>query len=221
MNYDLVRSKRKTLAVSIRNGQVIVKAPLKLSDDYIKRFVDSKADWINKKLAEHRGRSALFRPLTDGTSVLYRGAFCPIVRTEKFKRVTMSSGALYVPIKYADKLATDRAVVAWYKRIAADELKELLDVTAAKIGLKYASFALTNARTKWGSCDGNCNIRLNWRLVMLDDGLKDYVAVHELCHTLCHDHSKKFWAEVKKRYPSYSSAKKRLNTYSQLTSMYR
>lgn len=221
MGYDLIRSKRKTLSVCIRDGKVIVKAPLKLSVDHIDRFVASKSDWINRKLAEYKGKSALFAPLIDGTSVMYRGAFCPIVRTEKFKRITMASGALYVPNKYADKSATDRAIVAWYKRTAAAELKSLLDQTSVKTGLKYASFALTNARTKWGSCDGSCNIRLNWRLVMLDDGLKDYVAVHELCHTLYHDHSKEFWSEVKKRCPSCAAVKKRLNTYSPLTSMFR
>src|SRR5690554_4159412 len=54
MNYKVVRTKRKTLAISIVDGKVIVRAPLFLRDDIIHDFVSSKKDWIEKKLAACR-----------------------------------------------------------------------------------------------------------------------------------------------------------------------
>ncbi len=48
-NYTLIRSERKTIAVQItRDGQIIVRAPLRMAQRDIDRFVASKSDWIEK-----------------------------------------------------------------------------------------------------------------------------------------------------------------------------
>ena len=108
-----------------------------------------------------------------------------------------------------------------YKKLAETELADRLYRLALSTGLTYKSFALTNAKTQWGNCDGECNIRLNWRLVMLSDEMAAYVIIHELCHTKYHDHSKKFWALVQKFMPNYKTVKKQLKSFSMLTSMFR
>ena len=57
--YKLVRSNRKTLAVEIKgDGQVIVRAPYRISKREIERFVTEKADWIEKHLKTIRERQA-------------------------------------------------------------------------------------------------------------------------------------------------------------------
>jgi len=56
MEYTLIRSKRKTIAIYVRGG-VEVRAPLRTPKSEIDRFVASKATWIEKKLAEYAERS--------------------------------------------------------------------------------------------------------------------------------------------------------------------
>ena len=52
MNYELIRSNRKTIALQIKgDGRIIVRAPLRMAARDIQRFVDSKAAWIEKHLA--------------------------------------------------------------------------------------------------------------------------------------------------------------------------
>ena len=59
ITYKLVRSSRKTLAVEIKgDGQVIVRAPYRISKREIDRFVTEKADWIDKHLSTIRERQA-------------------------------------------------------------------------------------------------------------------------------------------------------------------
>ena len=59
ITYKLVRSNRKTLAVEIKgDGQVIVRAPYRISKREIERFVTEKADWIEKHLKTIRERQA-------------------------------------------------------------------------------------------------------------------------------------------------------------------
>lgn len=51
--YQLVRSKRKTLSIQItREGQVVVRAPLFSTERQIREFVENHAEWIYEKLAE-------------------------------------------------------------------------------------------------------------------------------------------------------------------------
>ena len=49
--YRLVRSNRKTVAIQIKNGEVIVKAPHRAPLAFIEDFLESKRDWIEKGIA--------------------------------------------------------------------------------------------------------------------------------------------------------------------------
>ena len=58
--YQLVRSKRKTMAVQVtREGKVIVRAPLFATDRQIARFAESQEEWVNEKLGEVTGRDRI------------------------------------------------------------------------------------------------------------------------------------------------------------------
>lgn len=220
MEYKLVRAKRKTLSVSIKNGEVTVKAPKSATLDRIERFVESKARWIEKKLADYTDRTAALAPVLDYSHALYFGEIVPITVDGSVKKVKFERGEILIPIKYAGD-ALKKAVGNFYKRTAKEALYHMLEAVSVETDLKYKGFALTNAAGQWGSCDGACNIRLNWRLIMLEESLSEYVIVHELCHTLHHDHSKAFWDEVLKRYPEVKAAKKKLKFYSEIMRLYR
>ena len=53
IEYNLIRSKRKTISIIVgRDGTVTVRAPLRIKQGDVDRFVISKTDWIEKKLKE-------------------------------------------------------------------------------------------------------------------------------------------------------------------------
>lgn len=220
MEYKLQRSKRKTLAVQVKDGEVIVKAPTGMSVEHIEDFLAEKALWISKKIREYNAKIAIFAPILNGTSALYHGMMLPIFPTT-CATACINGNVVNMPVKYDTADKRDRALANMYKKLATSELTDRLYRVSASTGLKYNSFALTNARTQWGNCDGGCDIRLNWRLVLLDDELVHYIIIHELCHTVYHNHSKKFWALVQKHVPNYKAVAKRLKTFSVLTAMYR
>ena len=59
--YELRRSRRKTLALEVtREGQVIVRAPLRVSVKQIERFVAAHADWIARAQTRQRERLAAY-----------------------------------------------------------------------------------------------------------------------------------------------------------------
>ncbi len=220
-NYKVVRSNRKTLTLCITQGELVAKAPQKMSIEHIESFIAQKANWIAKKLSEYEEKTTALARVLDGTHFLFGGMFFRVETSATVKRISIFGDALLVPEKYGTGEKRERAIVAWYKRTAKSALEKRLADCAKDFGLEYGKFDITNAKTKWGSCDGNGNIRLNWRLVMLDGALVYYVIVHELCHTLHHDHSAEFWQKVKKFCPTYKADRKRLKTFSVLTTMYR
>ena len=55
----VIRSRRRTLALEVRpDGQIVVRAPLRLSERRIRQFVDSRADWIKAHLAKAAATAA-------------------------------------------------------------------------------------------------------------------------------------------------------------------
>lgn len=61
--YELIRSRRKTLALEItRDCRVVVRAPLRASRSQIDTFVRSHRDWIAKHLEIQRRRAELAPP---------------------------------------------------------------------------------------------------------------------------------------------------------------
>lgn len=61
--YTLLRSKRKTLALQItREGEIVVRSPLKLPEEEIRRFVAEKSPWIQKHLEQISARHSQALP---------------------------------------------------------------------------------------------------------------------------------------------------------------
>ena len=61
--YELIRSRRKTLALEItREGRLLVRAPLRCSQTRIDAFVTGPAAWIEKHLETQRQKAALRPP---------------------------------------------------------------------------------------------------------------------------------------------------------------
>ena len=54
MDFDLIRSSRKTMAAEIKNGRLVVRAPRMASRDEITRFIMKNRRWIENHLEKSR-----------------------------------------------------------------------------------------------------------------------------------------------------------------------
>ena len=79
MEYTVVRSRRKTLCVEIRQGQVTVRAPLRVSGAEISRFLQEKQPWIEKHLA----RAKALEQEKKEVSLLTEGEICILAEEAK------------------------------------------------------------------------------------------------------------------------------------------
>lgn len=88
----------------------------------------------------------------------------------------------------------ERARTEALRRAAHADLPPRIEHLARQTGLHYAGLTIRAARTKWGSCSGRNTISLSLYLMTLPEHLRDFVILHELCHTVHHDHSPRFHA---------------------------
>ncbi len=90
----------------------------------------------------------------------------------------------------------EKARIEELRRAAKADLPGRIERLARQTGLRYAKMTVRAARSKWGSCSGKGNISLSLFLMTLPEHLRDFVIIHELCHTVHHDHSLRFHALV-------------------------
>lgn len=73
MTYEIVRSRRRTVALEVtREGRVLVRAPLRMPQGEIERFVVSHAAWLEKAQAKVAARQAAHSPLTEQETAALR-----------------------------------------------------------------------------------------------------------------------------------------------------
>ena len=80
------------------------------------------------------------------------------------------------------------------RRAAREDLPPRIERWSQLTGLRYAKLTIRASRSKWGSCTGQNHISLSLFLMTLPEHLRDFVILHELCHTVHHDHSARFHA---------------------------
>lgn len=217
-DYILTRSNRKTVALYVRDGDVEVKAPLRIPKTEIDKFVASKEEWIVKQLNKHEelAEKRVAFSLNYGDKVLYRGEEYPIV-ARSGNRVGFDDTALcfYIP----PNLSSERvkaAVIQIYKLLAKRYLTEQVMHYQTIMGVSVTSLKINSAKTRWGSMSGKKRVNFSWRLILADDNIIDVVVVHELAHIKQMNHSDKFWAEVEKILPDWRVRENRLKEFSRM-----
>lgn len=214
------RSKRKTLSLTVlKNGNVIVKAPINMKDEIINNFVESKQSWIRDKLSSIKETQSKYEDIISGSKIMIYGNKYSVYKADVKQIQTSNKFELFVPLKY-DSEKLGKAVSSWLKKLAKKVLAERLSFIEKRISLKSTSFKIGDSRGRWGSCNSYGNIILNYRVVMLPPAIIDYVLVHELCHLVELNHSKRFWENVEKFLPNFELQRKSIKEYGFLLSLY-
>ena len=71
LKYTVRRSQRKTIVLTVAGGKIEVRAPYGMSDEKVAFFVESKRNWIEKKLRAQD--SQFLKNVRDGKTLLDGG----------------------------------------------------------------------------------------------------------------------------------------------------
>ena len=220
IEYEVRRSKRrkKTVEISVVDGVVRVAAPSTMSDTDVRNIVRMRKKWIMGKAA-----SALPPPdpvqFVSGEALPYLGRSVPmtVYAEDALSPQVRFDGDRFhivVPIELVDPVRSERiqaAVVQWYRERAGEYLRESVERLWAQFGTRAKSrLLIRDQRRRWGSCSADGTLRFNWRTMMLEPQLVEYIVVHELAHLTVRNHSSDFWNVVSRAIPDVKLLRKRL-----------
>lgn len=217
IQYQLERRPRKTVGMQISPQGLIVHAPNRITLSQLEQLLLSKANWIRNKLQALQESALAPFQWQDGAALRYLGQDIQLsLRHDAKNRAVEFDGArLYLALPNPDDDATvQRKVAQWYRKQALADFTRRIELLAAKLGVPKPPMFLSNARTRWGSCNSRGEIRLHWRLIQAPPHIIHYVVAHELAHLKEMNHSPKFWAWVGKLCPEYKMARQGLKALS-------
>ncbi len=199
MKYEIIRSKRRTIALQINSDATLtVRMPYGASMEYVERFIADKKPWIEKKQEKFRTLGLQHKPkqFSEDEEFIFAGKAYPLeIVPGKTARISLiPEGKLRISQKC---LEAPKHYIEWfYRQYAKKYLSNRLAELARAFGYKYNSVKINSAKTRWGSCSVRGNINFSWRLVIMPPEMIDYVIVHELVHLEIKDHSRRFYARM-------------------------
>ena len=204
--YELLRSsRRKTLSIQVRDGQVVVRAPLRVSQAAIDAFVRSRSGWISKhRQRQQQELATLGVRIEQGGKVPWqgemlglhwqRGASSRVEPVGDHLQLTGFQVTLSHRIRRTEADVVSDQLKGWFIQQAERRLKPRTLELAQITGLQPTAVEIGNWRGRWGQCSSRGEVKLNWRLLQLAPQLQDYVIVHELCHLKHMNHGPQFHA---------------------------
>jgi predicted metal-dependent hydrolase len=219
VEYDIVRSSRRTVALYIKpGGSLLIRAPWFVPAYILLKYVESKAPWITR----HREKLKNIKPdqterlLKDGDTIPFMGSELTVRTAEGMRNsITVSGKELLVagPGIPGSPLKITALTEAWYLK----EAKEYFEVRTRHLAGQYgdrlpqpASVSVRKMKRRWGTCRSNGAILFNRQLIKKDRELIDSVIIHELCHLVHHNHGKEFYALLESIIPDYRERRRDL-----------
>ncbi len=212
ISVNVVKSaRRKTMALKVHNNQASIHIPTKLPIKLADEFVRQKIYWIKDKLEQ---QSAFQRPQLQfeaGESLHFLGNIYQLSLIPCNSRLSISITDEQIICSGKETQLTAEKIrntlVKWYREQATHYLKTRTMEWASSTGLVISDITVKSYKARWGSCSISGAIQFNWKLIMAPQSVIDYVIIHELCHTVHHNHSRQFWLLVAHFYPDYKQAR--------------
>ncbi|HVY64857.1 MAG TPA: SprT family zinc-dependent metalloprotease [Gammaproteobacteria bacterium] len=104
----------------------------------------------------------------------------------------------------------EAALRAWLCDLAHYHLTPWVLREAVLVDRRPSRVQVRLQRTRWGSCSSSGTLSLNAALLFLDPAVVRYLLIHELCHLISLNHSRKFWTAVARYEPDFEVLDRRL-----------
>ncbi|WP_271078682.1 M48 family metallopeptidase [Aurantiacibacter sp. MUD61] len=184
------RAKRLTMRLAPDGSEVRITLPRWGRTLDAITFANARKPWIARQICKVPAKLEI----APGADVPYRGGTLLLNwQAGGSRKVLHKDGTLHVGGPQ-DRLAG--RVQRWLEAEALRLTGEDLAHYCSRADLPVSQLRLSRAKRRWGSCSGESRngrcIRINWRLVMAPDHVRQSVVAHEVAHLVHFDHSPAF-----------------------------
>lgn len=222
VEYSVVENARLLSRVRIHvnpDGRVEVERPPGVGPAEVHRAVQKRSRWISRhvKAAKAGKEHVLPRRYVSGECHFYLGRRHKLIVLETSRaasEVRLWRGRIEVSLPVADPVAVRRRMRDWYRERAKSYFARKLPELFARFDLVESApgFQLLAMKNQWGSCSPAGRVSLNPSLIKAPAHCVEYVLLHELCHLIEHNHSKRFYALLERHCPDWRAWKSELDS---------
>jgi len=199
------------ISVSPYKGLEIT-VPPRYNSQALMNFIKEKEFWIVhnvKKINESRASLAKFE---DGEKIMVRGQ-------EKILKIISKKGLRSFVEDSSDQIfihcngsasSAKTTLEKHLKKTAKIYFMQKVPQISEYMGTRYGRITVRGQTSRWGSCARNNNLNFNWKLMFFADAVTDYVIMHELAHTVHHNHSERFYEFLVRFSPNYKALRRTL-----------
>ena len=205
----------KTVKIFFKNDKITITKPTRFSFKNLTPIIKKNEQFIyDSYLKGLKAKEETIKNWRTGETIQYKGEEYKIIREvcggsrvkieifekEKLMNVRIPNSFSEEDIKYT----VDKGIKRMFRNNTEVYLQDKLPYWSAVTGIVYNSYAVRDAKTRYGSCVKRTKaLRFSSRLIMLPPIVIDAIIVHELCHIIHANHSKEFYDLVEKYMPNY------------------
>jgi predicted metal-dependent hydrolase len=204
--YEILRSRRKTLVIYVKSGRVEVRSPLRASSSWIHSFLKEKTPWILEQLAAQKRKLRQRLVIADNRLVPFMGRSRRIqVILSDRQKVTLRGDYLYLFVRERNRHKLEDLFNGWLQEQAREYMATQTIKYARRLGVnhKLREVVFRKTKSKWGHCCQDGTIQYNWLAMMAPKEVINYLVAHETSHLRYLDHSMRFWNTVETLCPDY------------------
>ncbi len=204
----IIKSVRRTISLTVSpKGELVVKAPIFISEKQIQNFIQEKREWIVKALNHVQTRTVKPKSYQQGEEFIYLGKILKLnIGNFNQTSVDLEKGLLNFPAVKLFRIKKELEV--WYQKEAIKVITAQVEYFSKQMKTQYKNLKFSDTSSKWGTCFPDNSLQFNWRLIMAPLMVLNYVVIHELSHTIEKNHGKNFWGRVSFQTPAYKQHNK-------------
>ena len=192
-------SRNYKLTFDKKNLRGLVSIPYYVSFKSGLEFAYENIEWLYKEIKK-------FLPLVlirHNLSLLIMGKKMQIIFEEDiFNKILVQKNNIIIK---SHNNSHKKILKKWLINQILIHSKNYVDIVSKSLRLNIKELKISNSFNYWGSCNSAGVIHLNWRLIFAPTQVLEYIIVHELCHLKEFNHTKNFWALVKRFCPDYKN----------------
>ncbi|MDE2423169.1 MAG: DUF45 domain-containing protein [Betaproteobacteria bacterium] len=210
--YKIIRRKnRKTIGLMMDHEGLSVAIPHWVTLQQVEEALRTQQQWIVNKFSAWKNKpKPEAQDWDEGATIPWLGKYKILLFTTNLQLHLFDDPDMFMYVKESSG-DIKNTVINHYreaiKPLLAEDIHyfcQLLNITVPP------KFSISNAQSRWGSCNHKGELRFNWRLMKASREEIRYVVAHEMAHLFEFNHGPQFWQLVETIYPQHQEAKEKL-----------
>jgi len=191
--YQIIRKNIGSIRLSLKSRTKILVTCSRLTPEFfIKKFINSNADWIIK----YSKKITITPKITSIQTINILGNDYQLFinKTPRDNVIIFEDDRkIFLNTSNLSELHLKTVLEKRMKRLSLILIKNEMKNIQEDHPFKYRTITVRNQKTRFGSCSSTGSLNFNWQIIFFPPDKFRHILFHELVHLKVKNHSKVFW----------------------------